>query len=277
MRSWAAYGSLSNQRLENMRSSADTASDDAKRDPRDFALWKGAKPGEPSWETPWGSAAPAGTSSARRWRTKYLGPTFDIHGGGIDLVFPHHENEQAQSRAAGDGFARYWMHNGLLTVGGREDEQVARQLRDRAGGVGDVRAVELRYYLGAAHYRSAIDYSKASLLEAAAAYQRLDGFVSRAIELTGPVEPAAELPDAFTAAMNDDLGVPQALAIVHDTVREGNSALAEGDKDSVSRHSARSAPCWPYSASTHCRSSGPRDRGRPPREGRHHGIGGDRP
>jgi cysteinyl-tRNA synthetase len=232
--SWDSYGSLSNQRLENMRSSADTASDDAKRDSRDFALWKGAKPGEPTWETPWGLGRPGWHLECSAMATKYLGSTFDIHGGGTDLVFPHHENEQAQSRAAGDQFARYWMHNATLTVGG---EKMSKSLGNSVTvpeSLETVRAVELRYYLGAAHYRSAIDFSEGALLEAAAAYQRLEGFVTRAVELTGPV-PGGELPAAFTDAMNDDLGVPQALAVVHDLVREGNSALAGGEKDAVAR------------------------------------------
>jgi cysteinyl-tRNA synthetase len=253
--SWAGdYGALSNQRLENMRAAGDTQGEDAKRDPRDFALWKGAKPGEPAWETPWGPGRPGWHLECSAMATKYLGATFDIHGGGVDLIFPHHENEIAQSRAAGDGFARYWVHNALLTVRG---EKMSKSLGNSVL-VSDlvelVRPVELRYYLGQSHYRSLLDYSDEALREAAAAYRRIEGFVTRAVELVGRPAGAAEhdapigaepterpgdggagLPDAFVAAMNDDLGVPQALAVVHDTVRAGNNALAAGDKEAVAR------------------------------------------
>lgn len=232
VKSLPGYGNLSGQRLEHMRAAGDTDDGTAKRDPRDFALWKGAKPGEPTWPTPWGPGRPGWHLECSAMSTKYLGPVFDIHGGGLDLLFPHHENEQAQSHAAGDGFARYWVHNGLVRIGGEKmskslgnsllvDEMVTR-----------VRPPELRYYLGQAHYRSPIDYSAAALAEAATAYQRIEGFVTRAAELTGgsagPADGAA-LPAEFTAAMDDDLGVPQALAVVHDCVRDGNAAVAAGD------------------------------------------------
>ncbi len=231
------YGALSGQRLDHMRAAADTDDDGAKRDPRDFALWKGAKPGEPAWPTPWGPGRPGWHLECSAMSTKYLGPTFDIHGGGLDLVFPHHENEQAQSHAAGDGFARYWLHNGLVRIGG---EKMSKSLGNSLlvdAIVTRVRPAELRYYLGQAHYRSEIDYSEGALAEAATAYRRLEGFVTRAAELlAGDGAPAdvtttgsSSLPAAFSAAMDDDLGVPQALAIVHDHVREGNGALAAGD------------------------------------------------
>ena len=163
--------------------------------------------------------------------TKYLGPSFDIHGGGLDLVFPHHENEQAQSRAAGDGFARYWLHNGLLAVGGEKmSKSLGNSLRIPQM-LEKARAVELRYYLGQAHYRSTIDYSDAALQEAAAAYQRIEGFLTRAVEVLGSVEHALNVPKEFAEALNDDLGVSQALAVVHGHVREGNTALASGAKE----------------------------------------------
>ncbi|WP_103942581.1 cysteine--tRNA ligase [Thermomonospora echinospora] len=239
VKSWAdRYGALSNQRLDNMRPAGDTPNEDAKRDPRDFALWKGAKPGEPSWETPWGEGRPGWHLECSAMATKYLGPTFDIHGGGVDLIFPHHENEIAQSQAAGDGFARYWLHNGLLTVDGVKMSKsignvvLLTDLLDRA------RPVEVRYYLASAHYRSLMDYTDAALAEAVAAYQRIEGFVTRAAELVDAGSGDGDLPEAFTTAMNDDLGVPQALAVVHETVRDGNSALASGDTDAVVRHLA---------------------------------------
>ena len=164
---------------------AEDIDEGAKRDPRDFALWKGAKPGEPSWETPWGPGRPGWHLECSAMSTKYLGPTFDIHGGGLDLVFPHHENELAQSRAAGDGFARYWVHNGLLGLAG---EKMSKSLGNSLlvdVMVTEVRPAELRYYLGQAHYRSEMEYSPDALAEAAAAYRRIEGFVTRAAE-AGP-------------------------------------------------------------------------------------------
>ena len=231
------YGSLSGQRLDHMRAADDTVDETAKRDPRDFALWKGAKPGEPTWPTPWGPGRPGWHLECSAMSTKYLGSTFDIHGGGLDLIFPHHENELAQSHAAGDGFARYWVHNGLVRIGG---EKMSKSLGNSLlvdAMISRVRPVELRYYLGQAHYRSDFDYSAEALAEAVTAYRRLEGFVIRAAELTateGAVPDltkvsSSSLPAAFGAAMDDDLAVPQALAIVHESVRDGNAALAAGD------------------------------------------------
>jgi cysteinyl-tRNA synthetase len=231
------YGSLSGQRLDHMRAADDTDDETAKRDPRDFALWKGAKPGEPTWPTPWGPGRPGWHLECSAMSTKYLGPTFDIHGGGLDLIFPHHENELAQSHAAGDGFARYWVHNGLVRIGG---EKMSKSLGNSLlvdAMISRVRPVELRYYLGQAHYRSDFDYSAEALAEAVTAYRRLEGFVIRAAELIATEGAAPDLakvsssslPAAFGAAMDDDLAVPQALAIVHESVRDGNAALAAGD------------------------------------------------
>jgi cysteinyl-tRNA synthetase len=234
VRSWAAeYGSLSNQRLENMRDPKDTPSAHLKRDPLDFALWKGAKPGEPSWETPWGEGRPGWHLECSAMATKYLGATFDIHGGGVDLIFPHHENEIAQSRAAGDGFARYWLHNGLLTVDGEKMSKSVGNVVLLPDLLGKARPAEIRYYLISAQYRSLMDYSDTALAEAVSAYQRIEGFAVRAAELIGAGTDAAPLPEAFVAAMDEDLGVPHALAIVHDAVREGNNALASGDQDAL--------------------------------------------
>ncbi|NVI91873.1 cysteine--tRNA ligase [Actinomadura sp. BRA 177] len=233
VKSWAdEYGSLSNQRLENMRSAGDTPNEEAKRDARDFALWKGAKPGEPSWETPWGDGRPGWHLECSAMATKYLGPAFDIHGGGVDLIFPHHENEIAQSRAAGDGFARYWLHNGLLTVDGEKMSKSVGNVVLLSDLLDKARPVEVRYYLASAHYRSLMDYTDAALAEAVSAYQRIEGFVTRASETVGAV-PASSVPTGFATAMDDDLGVPQALAVLHETVRDGNSALASGDHEAV--------------------------------------------
>jgi cysteinyl-tRNA synthetase len=165
--------------------------------------------------------------------THYLGEEFDIHGGGLDLVFPHHENELAQARGAGLPFARYWLHNGLLTTSGEKMSKSLGNSLFLADMLQRWRAVELRYYLGAAHYRSAIEYSEDAIAEAAAAYRRIEGFVTRAHELVG--EQTGPLPAHFVAAMDDDLGVPQALAVVHTAVREGNAALTTRDKSTVAQ------------------------------------------
>lgn len=226
--SWSEYGSLSRQRIDEMKAAADSESGD-KRDVRDFALWKGAKPGEPSWPTPWGPGRPGWHLECSAMAVKYCGEEFDIHGGGLDLVFPHHENELAQSRAAGDGFARYWMHNGWLTLAG---EKMSKSLGNSmlvSELLKQVRPVELRYYMGSAHYRSMLEFSPQSLEEAAAGFRRIESFVRRASDRVGSGDPAgAELPEGFAAALDDDLGVPAALAVLHETVTAGNEALAQG-------------------------------------------------
>jgi cysteinyl-tRNA synthetase len=240
VRSYPDYGALSGQRLDQMRPAEDADDGGAKRDPRDFTLWKGAKPGEPCWETPWGPGRPGWHLECSAMATKYLGPSFDIHGGGMDLIFPHHENEIAQSRAAGDGFARYWLHNGLLGLAG---EKMSKSLGTSllvTDVLTRVRPAELRYYLVQAHYRSLLEFSEDALDEAAAAYQRIERFVVRACEAlgrlgmdaaAGPEDgEALELPTSFRSAMDEDLGVPSALAAVHACVRDGNQALAASDK-----------------------------------------------
>ena len=233
VRSWPTYGSLSGMRIDEMEPATD-ADPRGKRDPRDFALWKGAKPGEPSWPTPWGAGRPGWHLECSAMVGKYLGDAFDIHGGGVDLRFPHHENEIAQSTAVGQRFAVTWMHNAWVTTSG---EKMSKSLGNSLlvdEVVRRVRPVELRYYLGSAHYRSHIEYSEEALAEAATAYRRIEGFLDRAGEvLDGPVEADSVLPEPFDAAMDDDLGIPAALAVVHDTVRDGNRALAEGDLDAV--------------------------------------------
>jgi cysteinyl-tRNA synthetase len=231
VRSFPSYGSLSGQRIDEMQAAGDSVGDSRKRDPRDFALWKAAKPGEPSWPTPWGRGRPGWHLECSAMATKYLGPTFDIHGGGLDLVFPHHENELAQSSAAGDGFARYWMHNGLVTMSGEKmSKSLGNTLQVREI-VKQWRPVEVRYYLGAAHYRSAIEFSPAALDDAAAAYRRIENFVEKA---SAVVEShVGEVPDSFGRAMDEDLGVAAALGVLHETVRAGNTALADGAKETV--------------------------------------------
>ena len=228
VRSFAEYGSLSGQRLDDMQPASDSAVTD-KRDPRDFALWKSAKPGEPSWPTPWGRGRPGWHLECSAMATRYLGPAFDIHGGGMDLLFPHHENEIAQSRAAGDEFAQLWLHNAWVTTSG---EKMSKSLGNSllvSEVIQRVRPVELRYYLGSAHYRSMLEFSDEAMSESAAAYRRIEGFLRRAVDRLGEMPPGP-LPPAFSDAMDDDLGVPQALAVVHDTVRSGNAALDSGDE-----------------------------------------------
>ncbi|GAB2578136.1 cysteine--tRNA ligase [Streptomyces capparidis] len=230
--SFPDYLALSNQELDHLRQ-PESEGEHGKRDQRDFAMWKAARPGEPSWPTPWGRGRPGWHLECSAMARKYLGREFDIHGGGLDLVFPHHENEIAQSRAAGDGFARFWVHNAWVTMAG---EKMSKSLGNSvlvSEMVRRWRPVVLRYYLGTPHYRSTIEYSEEALREAESAYDRIEGFVRRVVELAGPVEPAAELPTAFSEAMDEDLGVPQALAVVHTTVRQGNSALTADDKDAA--------------------------------------------
>jgi cysteinyl-tRNA synthetase len=236
VRSFPEYGALTGQKLDDLQSAADTETDDRKRDPRDFALWKAHKDGEPetaAWPTPWGRGRPGWHLECSAMVGRYLGTDFDIHGGGLDLRFPHHENEQAQSRAAGDGFARYWLHNGWVTLGG---EKMSKSLGNTAlveEVVKRVRPVELRYYLVAPHYRSAIEFTDAALAEAASAYRRVESFVRRAAERVGADAGAPVLCADFTNALDDDLGTPAAVAAVHDMVREGNTALADGDDGAV--------------------------------------------
>ena len=221
------YGHLSGQKLDELDQGESAGT--GKRDPRDFTMWKAAKPGEPSWPTPWGDGRPGWHIECTAMATKYLGAEFDIHCGGLDLQFPHHENEIAQAHAAGDPFARYWMHNGWVTMSGEKMSKSLGNVLSIPNVLTKVRPVELRYYLGSAHYRSMLEYSEASLQEAAAGYRRIESFLHRVAELNAGEIEKGEVTDAFTAAMDDDLGVPAALAEVHNAVRAGNSALDKGD------------------------------------------------
>ena len=238
VRSWPTYGELSNQRIDDMQAAED-APPEGKRDPRDFALWKGHKDGEPetaAWPTPreWGTrrGRPGWHLECSAMAAKYLGDEFDIHGGGLDLRFPHHENELAQSRAAGQAFARVWMHNAMVNLGGAKMAKSVGNTLMVSEVVKRVRPIALRYYLIAAHYRSIIDFSEESLAEAAVAFERIEGFVRRATELTGGAEPSLSCAE-FLEAMDDDLATPAALAAVQRVVAEGNKALAAGDADAA--------------------------------------------
>jgi len=234
VRSWPAYGELSHQKVDDMLPAEDAPAD-GKRDGRDFALWKGHKAGDPesaSWQTPWGRGRPGWHLECSAMAAKYLGPEFDIHGGGLDLRFPHHENELAQSRAAGQPFARFWMHNAMLNLAGAKMSKSVGNTLMVSEVVKRVRPIDLRYYLAASHYRSIVEFSEESLAEAATAFQRVEGFVRRAVELAGPGEPA-DVPAAFASAMDDDLSVPAALAVLQGRVSDGNSLLAAGGSDEL--------------------------------------------
>lgn len=279
VRSDPRYGFLSGQKIDEMNQGETEGQ--GKKDPADFTLWKAAKPGEPSWESPWGPGRPGWHIECSAMARTYLGDSFDIHGGGLDLVFPHHENEAAQSEGAGMDFARYWMHSFWVTMGGEKMSKSLGNTLSVEAITERVRPIELRYYLVSVHYRSVIEYSPGALDDAAKAFRRIEGFLARAAELlptdttdtapapsdtaptrsdTAPAaspEPAAvgdghsggkgdtvdsdgdsgddtgAVPAAFAAAMDDDLSVPRALAVVHDTVRAGNAALDSGDTEAA--------------------------------------------
>ncbi len=240
VRSWDQYGALTNQNIDDMQAAPD-ADPRGKRDPRDFALWKGFKEGEPEtarWDSPWGAGRPGWHLECSAMVTKYLGTEFDIHGGGLDLRFPHHENEMAQSQAAGHGFAKFWMHNGMVTYQGEKmSKSIGNTINPREM-LELARPLVVRYYLGQAHYRSVLDYRPGSLSEAAAAVERIETFMRAAVarlfpDGSGDRGVVAKLPDAFRAAMDDDLNIPAALAVLHETVRAGNTALAAGETAGV--------------------------------------------
>ena len=248
VRSLPGYGSLTNQRLEDLATTEDESQldDDVeadKRDPRDFALWKAAKPTEPAdaaWDAPWGRGRPGWHLECSAMSRRYLGETFDIHGGGIDLRFPHHENEQAQSHGAGWGFARHWVHNAWVTIKGEKmskslgNSLVVAELLKRYD------AAVLRLALGTVHHRSTVEFSEETLADAEALWERLSGAILRAYESSNdgglnPVDAPAEqvraraLPAEFTAAMDEDLNLAGAMAVVHATLKALNVALANAE------------------------------------------------
>ncbi|GAA4751102.1 cysteine--tRNA ligase [Amnibacterium soli] len=228
--SWPDYGLLTRQTGDALVSGEDGR---ARRSPRDFALWKGHKPEEPAsaaWASPWGSGRPGWHIECSAMAQRYLGAEFDIHGGGLDLRFPHHENELAQSTASGSPFARLWVHNGLVTVAGQKMSKSLGNSVFAADLLGSARPVVVRYALVSAHYRSDLDLHDGALLEAEEALSRVERFVARAVE-SGATPAPAIVPDAFAAAMDDDLGVPQALAVLHETIRRGNQAIDSGALD----------------------------------------------
>ena len=232
-----SYGEISGQKPDQLRQSDKAVAHGhtgTKRDPLDFALWKAAKEGEPNWPSPWGPGRPGWHIECSAMAVEYLGTTFDLHAGGLDLVFPHHENEAAQSTAAGHPFAQHWLHHGLVTAKG--GEKMSKSLGNSvtvADALASVPPVVLRYALGAAHYRSTIEWSEQVATEAAAAYARIETFVRNATDVVGETSVDLALSAApwaeFAAALDDDLGVPQALAVLHGGVRAGNALLAARD------------------------------------------------
>ncbi|MGV0851220.1 cysteine--tRNA ligase [Mycolicibacterium phlei] len=224
------YGKLSGHKIDDVHQGEGVAT--GKRDQRDFTLWKGAKPGEPSWPTPWGRGRPGWHTECVAMCQTYLGTEFDIHAGGMDLIFPHHENEIAQAEAAGNKFARFWLHNGWVTMGGEKMSKSLGNVLAIPAVLERVRAPELRYYLGSAHYRSMLEFTETALQDAAKAYTGIEDFLHRVRNRVGAVT-VGEWTPKFAAALDDDLSVPMALAEVHATRAEGNRALDSGDHETA--------------------------------------------
>ena len=228
VRKLTSYLTLSRQKLDDLQPAAD-ADETYKKDPRDFALWKAAKPGDPSWPTPWGPGRPGWHLECSAMAHSYLGEAFDIHGGGLDLIFPHHENEIAQSEAAGYAFAKRWLHNAWVTASGEKMSKSLGNSLQVHELLKSVRGIELRWYLGSAHYRSMLEFSHEALAESATAFRRIEGFLTRSVEILGSL-PTPVISQAFQDAMNDDLAVPTALASISEALKTGNSAITAGDK-----------------------------------------------
>jgi cysteinyl-tRNA synthetase len=235
VRSDPEYGFLSGQRLDEVVQ-GETESV-GKADFADFTMWKAAKPGEPFWDSPWGPGRPGWHIECSAMAKTYFGDAFDIHGGGLDLVFPHHENEAAQSHGVGDRFAQYWMHSYWVTMAGEKMSKSLGNVLSVPAITEHTRPVALRYYLVSVHYRSSIEYSREALDDAAKAFDRIEDFLQRVAKRVGPVA-VGELPHAFVEAMDDDLAVPTALAVVHGRVRAGNTALSAGDHSAAADQAA---------------------------------------
>ena len=236
VRKLKSYLTLSNQKLDDLQSAED-ADLTYKKDPRDFALWKAAKPGDPSWPTPWGAGRPGWHLECSAMAHAYLGESFDIHGGGLDLIFPHHENEIAQSQSAGWGFANIWMHNAWVTASGEKMSKSLGNSLQVHEILKKVRGIELRWYLGGAHYRSMVEFSFDALEESSVNFRRIEGFLKRAADVLGAA-PEGIISAGFTEAMNEDLAVPTALAVISEIMKSGNTALAANNLDEVKRAAA---------------------------------------
>jgi len=235
-----SYGQLSGRRLEEMVAGARIAVDEKKKHPMDFVLWKGAKPGEPKWNSPWGEGRPGWHIECSAMSCRYLGANFDIHGGGRDLIFPHHENERAQAIAAnGVSFANYWIHNGFVTV---ESEKMSKSLGNFIT-IKDALQLyhpqELRLFLLSKHYRSPLDFSRSALLEARSGLIRIYRTLQRLEEIVGPSKADSRgtitrfLPtvdghgfkDNFKSVMDDDLNTAAGLGLIFDKVRDINRVI----------------------------------------------------
>ena len=236
VRKLKSYLTLSNQKLDDLQSAED-ADLTYKKDPRDFALWKAAKAGDPSWPTPWGAGRPGWHLECSAMAHAYLGESFDIHGGGLDLIFPHHENEIAQSQSAGWGFANIWMHNAWVTASGEKMSKSLGNSLQVHEILKKVRGIELRWYLGGAHYRSMVEFSFDALEESSVNFRRIEGFLKRAADVLGTA-PEGIISAGFTEAMNEDLAVPTALAVISEIMKSGNTALAANNLDEVKRAAA---------------------------------------
>jgi cysteinyl-tRNA synthetase len=228
VRSLESYGKLSGRRPDELLSGARIEVSEDKNDPLDFALWKAAKPGEPSWESPWGPGRPGWHIECSAMALRYLGSDFAIHGGGSDLIFPHHENEIAQSEGAtGEAFARFWLHNGMLNLGGEKMSKSTGLLVDLQAAVKHFGGMSLRLFYLMAHYRSPLDYSEELVTAASMAYDRLKRFLTRAPRPIA-VDPDPALMARFVQAMDQDFATPDALATVFDAVAEANRLLDLG-------------------------------------------------
>ena len=262
VRALDSYLTLSRQKLDDLLPAGD-AEETYKKDVRDFALWKAAKTGEPSWPTPWGDGRPGWHLECSAMAHSYLGESFDIHGGGLDLIFPHHENEIAQSEAAGYKFANIWMHNAWVTQSGEKMSKSLGNTMQVKELIKQVRGIELRFYLGSAHYRSMLEFSPEALQKAATNFQRIENFLKRAKEIVGDFEGVISAP--VKAAFDDDLAVPQVLAQISEALRRGNTAITENNHEQVKSSAAeiRGAlailGCDPFDASFTANAAGSAD------------------
>lgn len=236
------YGSLTHQNPADMLLGDEDPDATGKRDPRDFALWKSHKEGEPdtaSWPSPWGRGRPAWHLECSAMSRRYLGEEFDIHGGGIDLRFPHHENEQAQSHGAGYGFARNWVHNAWVTTKGEKMSKSVGNTLALDSLLEQAPAPVVRLALSSVHHRSSIEWGSDTLELSAKTWAKFVDFVEKATLIVGPPESIflapSELPADFTAAMNDDLNVSAALAVIHEHIRQGRKAIREDDQPQVAK------------------------------------------
>ena len=231
VKSFKDYGKLSGQKVEEMLAAQDL--DKGKKDPHDFALWKKSKEGEPFWNSPWGQGRPGWHIECSAMAQTYLGEKFDIHGGGLDLQFPHHENEIAQSKASGNEFANFWVHNYWVTQSGEKmSKSLGNSLKVKEV-ITRFRPIDVRFYLLSAHYRSNLEFSDQALSEAATAFSRIEQFVQRASEKTKNNQLNLKFPQEFIQAIEDDLATPLTISIIHEYVTKGNTALTNNESKLV--------------------------------------------